>query len=80
VKLMRKFPLLPPDRRPQDVNLDGAGLRFEALDHGGEYPDTMPQAIRLTDVLGRSCLYLPTTQNGKVVDTDAKMFEDDEGD
>jgi hypothetical protein len=49
VKLMRKFPLLPPDRRPQDPNLDGAGLIFEALDHGGEYPDTMPQAIRLTD-------------------------------
>jgi hypothetical protein len=60
--------------------LDGAGLIVEALDHGGEYPDTMPQAIRLTDALGRSCLYLPTTQNGKVVDTDAKMFEDDEGD
>jgi hypothetical protein len=80
VKLMRKFPLLPPDRRPQDPNLDGAGLRFEALDLGVEYPDTMPQAIRLTEALGRSCLHLPTTQNGKVVDTDAKMFEDDEGD
>lgn len=53
---------------------------FEALDHGGEYPDTMPQAIRLTDALGHSCLYLPTSRNGKVVDTDAKMFEDDDGD
>jgi hypothetical protein len=52
---------------------------LKALDHGGEYPDTMPQAIRLTDALGRSCLYPPTTQNGKVVDTDAKVFEDDEG-
>jgi hypothetical protein len=50
------------------------------LIHGGECQDTRPQAIRLTDALGRSCLYLPTTQNGKVVDTDAKMFEDDEGD
>jgi hypothetical protein len=38
------------------------------------------QAIRLTDPLGRSCLYLPTTQNAKVVDTDAKVFEDDEED
>jgi hypothetical protein len=77
VKLMRKFPLLPPDRHSQDPNLDGAGLIFEALDHGGEYPDTMPQAIRLTDQLGRTCLYVPVTQNGKVVDPDAKVFEDD---
>jgi hypothetical protein len=23
-------------------------LRFETMEHGGEYPDTMPQAIRLT--------------------------------
>jgi hypothetical protein len=38
--------------------------------------DAMPQAIRLTDTLGRSCLYLPTTQIGKVVDTDARVFED----
>ena len=67
---MRKFPLLPPDKRPQDPNLDGGGLRFETLDHGGEYPDTMPQAIRLTDALGRSCLYVPISQNGKVVDTE----------
>ena len=50
---------------------------FEALDHGGEYPDTMPQAIRLTDQLGRTCLYVPVTQNGKVVDPDAEVFEDD---
>lgn len=78
MKLMRKFPLLRPDRRPQDPHLNGTGLRFETLDHGGEYPDTMPQAIRLTDALGRSCLYLPTTQDGKVVDTDAASFEDEE--
>lgn len=77
MKFTRRFPLLRPDKRPQDPNLDGTGLKFETLDHGGEYPDTMPQAIRLTDPLGRSCLYLPTTQNGKVVDTDAKVFEDD---
>ena len=80
MRLMPKFPLLPPDRRPQDPNLDGAGLSFETLDHGGEYPDTMPQAIRLTDRLGRSSLYVPVTQNGKVVDPDAKSFEDDEED
>jgi hypothetical protein len=44
---------MPPDKRPQDRSLDGAGMTFETLDHGGEYPDTMPQAIRVTDPLGR---------------------------
>jgi hypothetical protein len=39
------------------------------MDHGGEYPDAMPQAIKLTDAAGRSCIYLPVTQNGKVVDS-----------
>ena len=38
------------------------------MDHGGEYPDLMPQAIKLTDALGRSCLYVPITQDGRVVD------------
>jgi hypothetical protein len=28
---------------PARPHLDGTGLRFE--DHGGEYPDTMPQAV-----------------------------------
>ena len=27
--------------------MDGTGLRFETMEHGGEYPDTMPQAIQL---------------------------------
>lgn len=63
---------------PADPHMNGTGLRFETLDHGGEYPDTMPQAIRLSDPLGRTCLYLLSTQNGKVVDTNAKVFDDDE--
>jgi hypothetical protein len=75
---MRRFPLLPPDKRPQDPHMNETGLRFETLDHGGEYHDTMPQAIRLSDPLGRTCLYLPSTQSGKVVDTNAKVFDDDE--
>jgi len=32
--------------------MDGTGLRFETLDHGCEYPDTMPQAIRLIGAEG----------------------------
>jgi hypothetical protein len=49
--------------------MDGTGLRFEKLDHGGEYPDTMPQAIKLIDAQGRSAIYVPIMQNGKVVDS-----------
>jgi hypothetical protein len=45
--------------RPQDPHLNGSGLRFETLEHGGEYPDTMPQAIRVTDKAGRSSVYVP---------------------
>jgi len=78
VKLMRKFPLLPPDKRPQDPNLDGSGLRFKTLDHGGEYPDNMPQAIQVTDSLGRTCLYVPVTQGGKVVDAVAGETDDED--
>jgi hypothetical protein len=47
--------------------MDGTGLRLETLDHSGEYPDTVPQAIKLIDAEGRSCIYAPITQDGKVV-------------
>jgi hypothetical protein len=35
----------------------------------GEYRHTMPQAIKLIDAEGRSCIYVPITQNGRVVDS-----------
>jgi hypothetical protein len=38
------------------------------LDHGGEYPDTMPP-IKLINAEGRSAIYVPITQDGKVVDS-----------
>jgi hypothetical protein len=69
VKFTSTFTLLAPDQRPQDPQIDGTDLRFETMDHGVEYPDAMPQAIKLTDAEGRSCIYLPVTQNGKVVDS-----------
>ena len=52
------------------------------MEHGGEYPDTMPQAIKLIDAEGRSCIYVPITQNGKVVDSQGFMLdpEDECGD
>ena len=34
--------------RPQDPHGDGTGLRFETGEHGGAYPDNMPQAITAT--------------------------------
>jgi hypothetical protein len=66
MKLVHEFQELTPERRPQDPNLDGTGLRFETLERGGEVPDAMPQAIRLTDAEGRSCLYVPVKVAGKV--------------
>ena len=67
MKLTHKFAKMAPDKRPQDPSMDGTGISFETLEHGGEYPDTMPQAIKLTDAEGRSCIYVPITQEGKVV-------------
>jgi hypothetical protein len=69
MKLTHKFAELTPEKRPQDPHMDGTGLRFETLEHGGDFPDTMPQPIKLIDAEGRSCIYVPITQNGKVVDS-----------
>jgi hypothetical protein len=69
MKLTHRFALLTPEKRPQDPHLNGKVLRFETMEHGGEYPDTMPQAIKLTDAKGRSCIYVPISQDGKVVDS-----------
>ena len=56
MKLTHRFAEMTPDKRPQDPHLDGTGLRFETMEHDGEYPDTMPQAIKLIDAEGRSCV------------------------
>jgi hypothetical protein len=34
-----------PQERPQDPLMDGAGWTFTTHEHGGDEPDTMPQAI-----------------------------------
>jgi hypothetical protein len=75
MKLTHRFAVMNPDKRPQDAELDGTGLRFETMDHGGEYPDAMPQAIKLIDAEGRSCIYVPITQDGKVVDSQGYALE-----
>jgi hypothetical protein len=74
-KLTHKFVELTPEKRPQDTHLNGSGLRFETMEHGGEYPDAMPQAIRMIDAEGRSCIYVPLTQGGKVVDSQRFAFD-----
>jgi hypothetical protein len=40
--------------------------------HGGQYPR---QAIRVTDAKGRSCVYVPVTVNGKVVNSNRFTLE-----
>lgn len=57
------------EKRPQDPDMDGSGCTFETLEHGGEFPDQMPQAIRFTDAAGRSAVYLAVTESGRVVDS-----------
>ena len=74
------FSEMTEDKRPQDPHMDGAGLTFETLEHGGKYPDMMPQAIRLTDAEGRSCTYLPVTVDGEVVDSHSFGLETVEAD
>ena len=64
-----EFEEMTPDKRPQDPHGDGSGLTFQTLEHGGEYPDAMPQAILLTDAEGRSCIYVPVRVEGRVVDS-----------
>ena len=41
MKLIHRFAEMTPEKRPQDPHMDGTGLSFETLDHGGDYPDTM---------------------------------------
>ena len=79
MKLVRRFKSLAPEDRPQDPSLDGTSLRFEVIEHGGEIDDAMPQAIKVTDALGRSCIYVPLMQDGHVVDSRAlAAYPDDD--
>lgn len=70
------LPPMPPDKRPQDPAMDGSDMRFEGYrvetrEHAGEYPDTMPQVIEVTDAEGRKAAYVPLSRDGKVVDSSA---------
>ena len=73
--MFARIGVMTAEKRPQDPRMDGTGLRFETMEHGGEYPDAMPQAIKLTGAEGRSCIYVPITQDGKVVDSYGYSFD-----
>jgi hypothetical protein len=75
MKLTHKFAEMAPEKRPQDPHMNGTGPRFETLDHGCEYPDTMPKAVTLIDAEGRSCIYVPITQDRKVVGSQGYVFD-----
>ncbi|MBV9527745.1 hypothetical protein [Sphingomonas sp.] len=51
---------LTPDQRPQDPSRTGRMLRFTPLEHDGDYPDTMPQALRVADRAGHALTYVPS--------------------
>ncbi len=68
MKITHHFNEMTEAKRPQDEFMDGRDWIFETIEHGGEFPDTMPQAIKATDAQGRSAIYLPVSVNGKVVD------------
>ena len=53
--------------RPQDPHGDGVGLRFETGEHGGDYPDNMPQTITVTDAQGRRAVYVPLRIDDTIV-------------
>lgn len=69
ITITHKFRDMSEDRRPQDPGMNGEGWTFETMEHGGEYPDMMPQAIKATDAEGRSCIYTPVSVDGRVVDS-----------
>jgi hypothetical protein len=60
---------MAPEMRPQDPTLDGKGWTFQLLEHGGDYPDAMPQAICAADAAGRTCIYVPVREDGWIVES-----------
>jgi hypothetical protein len=63
----QRFRELTETMRPQDPHGDGTGLRFETGEHGGDYPDSVPQTITLTDERGRWAVYVLLRVGGKIV-------------
>ena len=75
MKLTRKFAVMTPDKR-QDPHMDGTGVRFETMEHGGEYPDTMPQAIKLIGLIAKD-MRLTQRTNQRPSSAAVSMHRDD---
>jgi hypothetical protein len=75
MKLTHTYEEMTADKRPQDEGHDLKGWTFRSSEHGGEYPDSMPQVIVATDAEGRTCKYVPITEGGRVVDSKGFMLE-----
>ena len=75
----QNYEIMTEEMRPQDDNQDLSGWSFVSAEHGGEYPDSMPQAIKATDAEGRSCWYIPVSVNGRVVDSKGFVFDSRSG-
>src|SRR5882724_1970966 len=62
-------------RLPQHGHGRGSARGCSSAASGGKYPDTMPQAIKQIDAEGRSCIYVPIAQDGKVVDSQGFVLD-----
>jgi hypothetical protein len=75
MKLTHRFKELAAEKRPRDPHLDGDRPSVREAGSRRRYPDTMPQAVKLSDAEGRSCIYVPITQNGKGVDRKGQSLD-----
>lgn len=66
-KISHTYENFNEENRLQDTYLDGTDLTFTTLEHGGEFPDCMPQAIEVKDSHGRSAIYVLPLEGGKAV-------------
>jgi hypothetical protein len=74
MKLTHRFAQLRPEKRPQDPRMDGTGLRFETMEHGGVSRRHAPS--HQVGGCRRPLLHLrPITQDGKVVDSQGYILD-----
>jgi hypothetical protein len=75
MKLTHRFAEMTPDKRPQDPHMDGTGLRIR--NDGARWRISRHDAatIKLIDAEGRSRIYFPIMQNGKVADSQGFMLD-----
>jgi hypothetical protein len=69
MKLVHKFAALTVEKRTKDPHMTGPVYASRPRNSAGEFPDTVPQAIKLIDAKGRSCIYVPISQDGNVADS-----------